>query len=171
MTEYWLQKKTLGGWSIIGKTTLENFAKLDQNSGYSWRLVKAEVVEERLLEDHEEPRPSLDISDTIGMKDLQRGKAWLSNAPDASGVPEPASPIDNSDWGQAIPAVVQDAAMYGVGFSQDGKHIPAEQVHGNVGKIWMVNHSIKEKLRVNSNEVESYFAKGFVKGGPRTQFK
>jgi len=62
MTEYWLQKKTLGGWSHVTWYANEaearaNFDKCKSNSGYSWRVVKAEVIVEAMLEEVTEVEP------------------------------------------------------------------------------------------------------------------
>ena len=40
----------------------------------------------------------------------------------------------------------------------------------NTGKVWMISHEKKEKVRVLPEEVGKYFNMGYVKGGPRTQF-
>ena len=38
------------------------------------------------------------------------------------------------------------------------------------GKVWLLNHATREKIRVEASEVDRYLASGFVKGGPRSQF-
>jgi len=37
------------------------------------------------------------------------------------------------------------------------------------GKVWMLNRATGERARVLPDEVESYAAKGFEKGGPRSK--
>jgi hypothetical protein len=62
MTEYWLQKKTLGGWSHVTwyadlEQAQENYGRCLLNKGYSWRLIKAETVVEHLLDETTEIEP------------------------------------------------------------------------------------------------------------------
>jgi hypothetical protein len=64
--EYWLQKKTLGGWSHVTWYAIKEEAKLNfdrvsaGDSGYSWRLVKIEVIEQKLLDEVIEVEPLKD---------------------------------------------------------------------------------------------------------------
>lgn len=68
ITEYWLQKKAFNSWLHVTWYATEEEAKLNLNrvavegNGYSWRMVKVDVVEERLLHDESpvlppEPEP------------------------------------------------------------------------------------------------------------------
>jgi len=56
-TEYYLQKKTFNSWSHVTWYATEeecrvNFKRASvEGNGYSWRMVKAEVLEEKLLAD------------------------------------------------------------------------------------------------------------------------
>ena len=43
--------------------------------------------------------------------------------------------------------------------------------HANTGKLWMINHTTKERVRVPEDKVGEYVANGFEHGGPRTQFR
>jgi hypothetical protein len=38
--------------------------------------------------------------------------------------------------------------------------------HGEhvIGKVWLVNHELKERVRVTAEEVDGYLARGFVRG-------
>jgi hypothetical protein len=41
----------------------------------------------------------------------------------------------------------------------------------NTGKLWMINHTTKERLRIDPTQAGIYLNKGFEHGGPRTQFR
>lgn len=38
------------------------------------------------------------------------------------------------------------------------------------GKVWMINHVLRQRARVNPSEVDAYLANGYVHGGPKTKF-
>lgn len=143
-TEYWLQKKTVGGWSHVTyySDELEARTNLDKvaipNNGYSWRLVKAEVIEERMLEEVVEvTKPSLEANEIA--------KAAL--------------------WGKSV----QDASN-GWGASNTGWNDKVEkQSHGLAGKVWMINRSTQTKTRVDPSQVAEFETRGFVRGGPRSR--
>jgi len=42
---------------------------------------------------------------------------------------------------------------------------------GVAGKLWMINHRLKDRQRVSPSQVAEFQAKGYVQGGPRTQFR
>ena len=48
---------------------------------------------------------------------------------------------------------------------------PSGKGQANTGKLWMINHTTKERLRINPSEAGIYLNKGFEHGGPRTQFR
>lgn len=148
MTEYWLQKKTIGQWSIHSRyddiDQARNGMKLYAvtNNGYSWRIVDTKVVEEKLLEDHQEPK-ALEWGGPVGG--------------DMATASQPAPPIASDGWGQPAPAFSIPSA--------------SAATHGNVGKVWMVHYGLKDKKRVNADQVEAMVKDGWVRGGPRTEFK
>lgn len=52
-----------------------------------------------------------------------------------------------------------------------GSFQQVENNHGNIGKVWMINHIEQKRARVNENEVDGMIELGYKKGGPKTQFK
>lgn len=100
-TEYWLQKKAFNSWShVTWYDSLEeattNFNKVSiEGNGYSWRMVRVEVVEVRLLEGERPvlpPEPEQPIIKNSGWaatpasngwaKPIEHGlagKVWLAN--------------------------------------------------------------------------------------------
>lgn len=43
--------------------------------------------------------------------------------------------------------------------------------HGLAGKVWLINHNLKQKQRVDPSAVDAMLAEGWLKAGPRTSFK
>ena len=141
MTEYWLQKKTLIGWSIVTwydniEQAETNYNRLRQSAGYSYRMVKVEVVQEHLLD--------------------EVTKIEVSELEEPIKVPKP--------WAD-VPAIVPTTPTWGATTTA-----PVE-VHGMAGKIWLINHAKKQKRRVAPDEVEALIAQGWERGGPKTAFK
>lgn len=150
MTEYWLQKKTIGGWSHVTwyateQEAMAQYNKLGNDTGYSWRVCKVEPVAEKLLYDHEEPKPP---------------EVWASS---------PAPIVKNSGWGDQASdwpeKRTSDNPIMNTGWSST----PA--VHGMTGKVWMVNHAKRLRARVDANSVALYEADGYERGGPKTAFR
>lgn len=144
MIEYWLQKKTLGGWSHVTRYIELEEAKANYdrcskgNSGYSWRLCEITVIEEKLLEDHSEVENIKPVSN--GWSDVKASDIWVNTNPKSNLWAETPSTSD-----------VQ---------------------HGMVGKVWMINHSSKVRMRANAEDVESLLATGlWQRGGPKTAFR
>lgn len=154
MTEYWLQKKTIGGWSMVtwygdAEQAKRNYDSCVGNgsSGYSWRLVEVETIAESLLEEVVEVRaPEL----SIAAKQTAWGKPELKPAPVING------------WGN--PAIKPAPVGWGI-------HTVPKPEHGMVGKVWMMNHSLKQRGRFDPNEVESRKANGWIVAGPKTAFE
>ncbi len=150
MTEYWLQKKTIGGWSMVTWYATEgqaraNYDKMKQQIGYSYRLCKVEEIEVDLLNDIV-PVPVHDIE-----------------------YPDPEQAKANVWGGQLKP----NADTWGSTKSNWGD-LPADSQrsnHGLSGSVWVIHHAKKEKLRVSGDKVDSYLANGYERGGPRTQFR
>lgn len=147
MTEYWLQKKTLGGWSHVTWYGTEAEAITNMNkacagdSGYSWRVCRVDVLAEKLLQDHEEPKkPELEHA-------AAKTNVWAGQS--------------KGGW---------DVGVVDNGWS-DFKSDSEKSEHGMSGKIWLVNHSLKEKKRINPAEVDAMLASGWERGGPKTKFK
>lgn len=42
--------------------------------------------------------------------------------------------------------------------------------HAGIGKVWVIHHEARDKRPVPLAELESYLARGYVRGGPRSQF-
>lgn len=153
MTEYWLQKKTISGWSNAtwydnqeqALKNLFNCAGVAGGSGYSWRVMKAEVVEQRLLDEVvmvEAPELEAPIKTGWGaFKSATPAQAWgkPSNAPGFSPSPSPVINLDDT--------------------------------HGGKGMVWVIKHSIKSKKKIQPNELEYHLANGWERGGPRTEFR
>lgn len=142
MTEYWLQKKTIGGWSHVtwydsyeqAKFNFDNVSK--GNSGYSWRIVKAEMVEEKLLQETtpiEAPNTKLETA---------KANVWAGSTPNAIG-----------EW------------------SDTPKPDSVKSEHGMTGKVWMIHHQKKLRARVPENSIEQYQKDGYEFGGPKTAFR
>lgn len=165
MTEYWLQKKTIGGWSTVTwysdlAQATENYNRCIGNPGYSWRLVTVEVVHEKRLEEEVEITP---VPITEFNNNIQNTK-WVSKADLIEQFP---SQNKNSGW----PATPSPGGWDS--FTPD-KPKPAiltlDEKHGGIGKVWMLRHDIKQRARVNPNEVDYYLSQGWIKGGPKTAF-
>lgn len=84
-TEYWLQKKAFNSWShVTWYSTIEeaqtNFNKVSvEGNGYSWRMVKVEVVEVRLLEGERPvlpPEPEQPIIKNSGWAATPAAAGW-----------------------------------------------------------------------------------------------
>ena len=146
-TEYWLQKKAFNSWShVTWYDSLEeaktNFNRVSvEGNGYSWRMVRVEVIEERLLEG-ERPVLKPEVEDFI----------------------KPAPPIKNSGW-----ATTPAAAGWGNSTAIDD--IKAEGHHGLSGSVWMVHFGLKKKTRVPADQMAALIEQGYERGSPRTEFK
>lgn len=164
MTEYWLQKKTIGGWSHVtwydgyeqAKFNFDNVSK--GLSGYSWRIVKAETVEEKLLEDHtpvEAPNTKLEEA---------KSNVWAGN--------EARKPSSNG-WSDTANGWNSNVSVNVTTRNQPwdaGKEAVAKE-HALAGKVWLIHHGKKEKGRFAPEDVDAMIAEGWERGGPRTQFK
>lgn len=160
MTEYWLQKKTIGGWSIItwydNKEQAEaNYDKVRQNAGYSYRLVEVTTLQEhRLTEETVIEPPAIEtVGNTNSLtKELAKvnpDTGWASNSKDWGNV----NTKPDNNWGSGPSGELN------------------ETKHGMIGKVWLINHVTKERARVEPNNVASMLAAGWEKGGPKTQFR
>lgn len=151
-TEYWLQKKTLGGWSHVTRyNDLEQVTKNYNNcskgdSGYSWRIMKCEVIEEKLLFDHEEVEEIQEPLDAISRVPLKELKSGWGN-------------VKSSGWGN-------DPSPASLSFVNTPSS--SEVQHGMVGKVWMINHKTKERKRIDPG-VD--LGVDWERGGPKTPFR
>ena len=154
MTEYVLQKKTFGGWSYV--TWYDNLDQAKRNfdiasangNGYSWRMVKLDVIEERLLADPV-PVPQPDSVEPLS------DNGWRK-------VQEPVQSV-KSAWGnQAAPGWGKPTVRAATASE------PSNSSHGMVGKVWLGNPTTKEKKRVEPSMVDAMMKEGWVKAGPRT---
>lgn len=160
MNEYWLQKKTLGGWSHVTwyaskEEALANLAKLNSQSGYSWRVVQAIVIEEKLLDEVTEVKPP-EVNDKI------KERVWtMKTQSDAikSGWDDKPKVKSISGWGN-VASMQPEAGQY-----------MEQKEHGLSGKVWLIHHARKDKIRVHADEVDGMLKDGWERGGPRTQFR
>lgn len=159
MIEYWLQKKTISGWSNVTwydnqEQALKNFAGMSAgNSGYSWRVMKAEVVEQRLL-DEVVTVPAPELED----------KAAAFKANHGWGVPGAINPAPVvQGWGK--PSNSTSISPSPDDFNK------SEAQHGLSGSVWLVHHGLKKKTRVPASEADALIAQGYERGSPRTEFK
>lgn len=157
MIEYWLQKKTIGGWSQVTRyaeaekqLATDNFNRLSKgDSGFSWRLCEVKVIEEKLLVDHEEVEEvRIDAISRLSMKDIK--SAWG----------EPKQTI-NDVWGSKPLAQP----------SWSDTPSTSEVQHGMVGKVWLINHIEKKRCRVSAKEAELLEGMNWERGGPKTPFR
>lgn len=98
MVEYHLQKRTLSMWQYVTWYETEEEAKKNYNravaseTGYSWRYVKVETIEEHINGGEVELQPdsdeALEISNQEGW-----GKDWS----------KPIKPHNDSDWSAPAP--------------------------------------------------------------------
>jgi len=147
-TEYWLQKKAFNSWSHVtwyatieeAQSTLNRVAV--EGNGYSWRMVKVDVVEERLLHD-ESPVLKADEDEEIVI----------------TPVPMPSAPPANG-WGNNAKWISKEEAQ---------AQWPSKSNHGMIGKVWLGNPVTKEKKRVNPEVADQLLKTGnWIKAGPRT---
>lgn len=150
MTEYWLQKKTIGGWSMVTwyselEQAMLNYSKCvgKGDSGYSWRLIEAKTIAEDML---------AEVTNVETPELEQKTTSWGATI---------KPKLVNNGWGNPTPKPVA---------SRWGSDSEIKE-HGMVGKVWMLNHKLKERARVNPDEVESRKANGWIIGGPKTMFE
>lgn len=157
MTEYWLQRRTLGGWSMITwydeteKDKAERSFKtlVETRKGYAYRVVTVETLCEHLLDDMT-PVDKPEIEEDVKSK------------PD---IIIPKSEWGKSEgWGSIVNASVKPDDFWGNNPSGDR----TESSHGMIGKVWLGNPVTKEKKRVDPSEVDAMMANGWIKAGPRT---
>lgn len=145
-TEYWLQKKAFNSWShVTWYDTLEqakkNFDDVSkEGNGYSWRMVKVDVVEQKLNEGERECLP-----------------------PEPEPISKPAGEFKSS-WGTPTPGSWGKPAIKAAPVTEIIK-----SEHGSVGLIWLGNPATKEKRRVPATVASTMLNEGWVKAGPRTQ--
>lgn len=166
MTEYWLQKKTIGGWSQVTwyvdeAQARDNYKRCVGNgmSGYSWRLVEVKEIEISMLQEVvETPIPNNTVEEPINT---------------------------NAGWGQDK-RIIKDNVWNGWSIPSDSsKHNPLEpkgavldngvfvvaKEHGLTGSVWVINHLTRQKLRVSASELQKHLDNGFERGGPKTKFR
>lgn len=151
MVEYWLLKKQLGGWTKISWWSEDEKDKAERsykslavhNSGYAWRLVKVETIEEMLLDD---------------MTEEAKVEPETLDVRDYGAVPDPVVNV----WGTPHAEIKTGQAV--------GNEFPNKE-HGLAGSVWLVHHGLKKKTRVAASEVDSLIAQGYERGSPRTEFR
>jgi len=148
-TEYWLQKKAFNSWSHVTWYPTEEEAKKNfdrvavEGNGYSWRWVKVEVIEERLLQGE---RPVLRPESED--EEIKLGPTNIKPNVVQSDLGKPTGNWTGYNGGEAVLATRSE--------------------HGMVGKVWLGNPTTKEKKRVDPSLVADMMAQGWVKAGPRT---
>lgn len=164
-TEYWLQKKTIGGWSHVTwyadkDQALKNFKTAVGNgmSGYSWRLIEAVELEVSMLQEVTEV--TLPDNPVIGEA------VTITNNTD--------KPLKVNGWGQQT--IVEPKTSWGrlpINIDKDKNisSVPIKPEHGLSGSVWVINHKDRVKKRIKANELDSMLAQGYEKAGPRTEFK
>lgn len=101
--EFWLQKKAFNSWSHVTwypteEECVKNFNRVAvEGNGYSWRMVKVEVVEERLLHD-ESPVMRPEAEDDNDDKAIQPVKSGWGANPTGSWTKAPVA-ASNSEHG------------------------------------------------------------------------
>lgn len=152
MTEYWLQKKTIGGWSTVTwysdqEQAKTNYVRLRSGIGYSYRLVSVEIVQEHLLDEVVAVEaPELEDKKNITKQIVDK---LYADKPVSNGWADTAN-----GWNSKVSV-----------------NVVTEKEHGLSGSVWVVHHGNKDKTRVSANELDGYLAKGYEKAGPRTQFR
>lgn len=173
MIEYWLQKKTIGGWSnVTWYDTIEEARKnydnvAVPNSGYSWRLMECMVVAEKLLDEVVKIEPPI-----VSIKEDFVKSVWATPA-DKKPLPDlkksnPWTDGRSNGWNST------SNAPSPAGFnSTAGLDLPSASVlaHGGKGKVCMINHVAKVRTKVDASRVEEYIKMGWEHGGPRTAFR
>lgn len=173
-TEYWLQKKTIGGWSHVTSYQDEEQARKNYSScvgngmsGYSWRLVEVKTIQEDML------------NDVVEVQQPDNAKLWIQasgridrNAiglePIKSGWGKPVQDAPKSSWGTSSAGWGDFKAP----INPEADTAPSgEQPHGLTGSVWLVHYGLKDKKRVAANLVDDMIAQGWQRGGPRTQFE
>lgn len=176
MIEYWLQKKTIGGWSQV-----TNYQDLDQakrnfvscvgkgNSGYCWRLAEVKIIEEAMLDevtiietDKDVELPQAKVGQSVVIRNI--GDKPIAVRPWGNPVQDKPK---SSGWGQTAP---WGQNQMPISLTQ-AEGLSSDQVHGFSGSVWVIHHGQKHKARIAGNELELYLAKGYERGGPRTQFR
>lgn len=163
--EYWLQKKTIGGWShVTWYATYDeawvNYSKLEKNAGYSYRLVEVKVMHEDLLEE------VVKVEAPVIVVDKERYKAYPGQTAAAKANVWGGQKPNNKEW--VDPPALKQAINNGWGdLPSDGEKLE----HGLSGSVWLIHHANKHKGRFAANVVDEMISKGYEKGGPRTQFR
>lgn len=171
-TEYWLQKKTIGGWSMVTwyselEQASKNYDQLRKNIGYSYRMAEVKIVQEHLLDEVvkvEAPEVELDAKANVwgGQQKPQATGGWTkpeqqtNNGWNTLEIKTKLSSIDttNNPWGK-----------------DDRGDLAEPKEHGLTGSVWVIHHANKHKCRVSANDIDDMLAKGYERGGPRTQFR
>lgn len=166
-TEYWLQKKTIGGWSHVTwyetlAVTQANFANVSAgNSGYSWRIVEAKTIEEKLLDEVVEvyPTPLHELTNNA-----------LKASPAQWAAASEASQNKQSGWG-ATPGAGWGETIKIINPSPNAPPSVSDGRGAKPGSVWLVHHGKKHKTRVAASEVDAMIAQGYIRGGPATKFE
>lgn len=148
--EYWLQKKTIGGWSVVTwydnqEQAEKNYNECIKNVGYAWRLVKVEVMSEQRLEEEKEIIPPVIQPVQFIKKTLDPWQA----------APQSENQMAINPWGATMPSVSDPS--------------PTKSEHGLSGSVWLVHRGLKIKGRFAADKVDAMMAQGYERGGPRTQ--
>lgn len=173
MIEYWLQKKTIGGWSNVtwyseAEAAKINYDTLRKGVGYSYRMCKVEVVEQHLLEEivevpsyKEEVKKIWTTPESEAKANVWGGQKIKPGVQVQELEPKSSWTTPSLGWGEK-PAS-------GWNSFNEGNSVKPE--HGLSGSVWVIHHANKDKKRVPASEVDDMLAKGYEIGGPRTQFR
>lgn len=172
-TEYWLQKKTIGGWSMVTSYQDEdqawrNYISCVGNgmSGYSWRLVEAKTIQEDMLND------VVTIPTDIEMERIGHVRA-LKQASDVvySGW-SVANPVQDkkSGWG-ATPTAAWGNLIKSIDPEANGGPSKPDGRGAKPGSICLMHHGLKKRCRAMPEELDMLLSQGWQRGGPRTQFE
>lgn len=166
MIEYWLQKKSLGGWSTVTWYSADELAVAQTSfktcvgkgmSGFSWRLVSVTVVEQAMLDEVTEieaPELPHQKPSVANPKPVANGWGDTKSGWDAKLNPEQQADVNNA-WGNF----------------KTCNTVSASKDHGLIGSVWLIHHKQKSKVRVKADEVDRYLVEGYERGGPKTKFR
>lgn len=133
MTEYVLQKKLLGRWDYVtwydeseldkAQRSFESMTKGD--TGYSWRLVKLETLQEKLLMDHSECPKGDDEANTVAKAEASGG--WTKSSQQTNW----SSPAPKSNHGMV------GSVWVGNPTTKEKKRVPAAEAATMLENGWV----------------------------------
>ena len=161
--EYWLQKKTIGGWSMVTwysdlEQAQANYSKCvgKGDSGYSWRLCEVKAVKEDMLND------VVNVEAPVIEQPL---KAWGQSRPAnilIQDAPKSSEAPVSRPWGQNATSI--NPGANGEVSKPDGRG-------AKPGSVCLMHHGLKKRCRAMPEELDMLLSQGWQRGGPRTQFE